>query len=197
MKQIIYFSLAALLLLFAYVVFRIIVRRSYIERGQLSTLSSSLQLLVFLGFFWFPYLYNPPEWGWFWIANPSIPLGLHTFGLLLVCIGILGAFGIMGWFGIKRAFGITNDRLKKTGPYRFSRNPQILGGYLLVLGTTFQWLSLYMVGWLAIYAIIAHWMILTEEEHLRRIFGEEYVKYCSEVPRYLLSRKKKNKMVSK
>lgn len=193
MKYIIYFPLAVMLLLFAYVVFRIIVRRNYIDRGQLSPFSSGLQLLVFLGFFCFPYLYNPPAWGWFWIGNPSIPLELHALGLSLVCIGILGAFGVMVWFGIQRAFGLANDRLKKTGPYRFSRNPQILGGYLMVLGTSLQWPSLYMVGWFAIYAVIAHWMILTEEEHLGRIFGEEYEAYCLEIPRYLLLKKNKNK----
>lgn len=28
-------------------------------------------------------------------------------------------------------------------------------------------------------------MIITEEEHLSRVFGEEYQRYCSQVPRYL------------
>ena len=28
-------------------------------------------------------------------------------------------------------------------------------------------------------------MVLTEEEHLRRVFGEDYARYCDRVPRYL------------
>jgi protein-S-isoprenylcysteine O-methyltransferase Ste14 len=28
-------------------------------------------------------------------------------------------------------------------------------------------------------------MVSTEEEHLGRVFGEDYRRYCSEVPRYL------------
>jgi len=28
-------------------------------------------------------------------------------------------------------------------------------------------------------------VVLTEEEHLRNIYGEEYVQYCKQVPRYL------------
>jgi protein-S-isoprenylcysteine O-methyltransferase Ste14 len=42
-----------------------------------------------------------------------------------------------------------------------------------------------MLGWLTIYSIIAHWMVVTEEEHLSQIFGEEYTTYCTSVPRYV------------
>jgi len=193
MKHIFYFLLAIVLLLFAYVVFRLIVRHDYTTRGRLSTLSSSLQLIVFIGFFSFPYQFNPPEWTWFWKVSTSSSQGLHLAGLVLIGIGFMGAFGTMAWFGIKRAFGIYIDGLKKAGPYQVSRNPQILGGYLLVIGASLQWPSLYMIGWTLMYAIIAHWMVITEEEHLLRIYGEEYEEYCSEVPRYLLARRKKSR----
>ena len=186
MKQSFYFFLAILLLLFAYVVLRIIVRRDYTTRGRLSTLSSGLQLIVFIGFFSFPYLFNPPEWAWFWMVSASSSRGLYLAGLLLICLGFVGAFGTMAWFGIRRAFGIYIDGLNKEGPYKVSRNPQILGGYLLVIGPSLQWPSLYTIGWILMYAIIAHWMVITEEEHLLRIYGEEYEEYCSEVPRYVV-----------
>jgi protein-S-isoprenylcysteine O-methyltransferase Ste14 len=175
-----------LLLLFAYVVFRLIIRNDYATRGRLSTISSSLQLLVFVGYFMFPYQFNPPEWTWFWMASTSSSKGLHLLGLVIICLGFLVAFGTMAWFGIRRAFGIHVDGLKKVGPYRISRNPQILGGYFLIIGTSLQWPSLFTVGWIFLYAIIAHWMVITEEEYLKKIFGEEYIKYCMEVPRYLL-----------
>ena len=191
MWQIFYFFLAILLLLFAYVVFRLIVRRDYIARGRLSLLSSGLQLIVFIGFFSFPYQFNPPAWARFWMVSTSSSQGLYLAGLLLICVGFIATFGIMAWFGIKRAFGINSEGLMKAGPYKVSRNPQILGGYLFVIGPTLQWPSLYAIGWILIYAIIAHWMILTEEEHLLRIFGQAYEEYCSEVPRYLLVRRKK------
>ena len=190
MKQFIYLLLSTLLLLFAYVVFRLVVRRDYATRGRLSTLPSILQLLVFIGFFSFPYQYNPPEWACSWIGNYSSSQGLYLAGFLLICIGFLVAFGTMAWFGIKRAFGIHIDGLKKVGPYKLSRNPQILGGFLLVIGTSLQWPSLYSLGWILLYAIIAHWMVITEEEHLIQEYGDEYEEYCSEVPRYLFSGRK-------
>ena len=185
MLQIAYLSLIGLLLIFAYIVFRIIVRHDYAVRGKLGVISSSLQLLVFAMFFAFPYLFNPPEWGWFWMMGDSSSRGLRLAGLLLICSGFVVAFGIMIWFGIGRAFGLHTRGLVKVGPYRISRNPQILGGYLLLMGTTLQTPSLYMVGWMLSYVLIAHWMVTTEEENLHQIYGEEYEAYCSEVPRYL------------
>ena len=185
MRPLVYFFLAALLLAFAYVVFRRIVRRDYAARGRLGTLSSSLQLLVFVAFFGFPYLYNPPEWALFWLASSSSSQALYPAGLLVMCAGFVLAFGTMAWFGFGRALGTHGTGLKKAGLYRLSRNPQILGGYLLTIGTAIQRPSLYALGWVLCYGIIGHWMVITEEEHLLRVCGEEYAAYCSEVPRYL------------
>ena len=181
--------LAFLLLSFAYFVFRRIVRRDYLERGKLSPLASMLQLLVFSVYFFFPHLFNPPEWAWFWKLSSSETRYGQLIGLVIICIGFLVAFGTMAWFGIGKAFGLNVDGLTIQGPYKISRNPQVLGGYLLVIGTAIQWLSIYSIGWILMYAIIIHWMVMTEEEHLSQIYGEEYEKYCSKVPRYLISLK--------
>jgi protein-S-isoprenylcysteine O-methyltransferase Ste14 len=185
MKEIVVFVLAALLLLCAYFVFRILVRRAYAAQGRLSAPLSGLQLLIFLGFFCFPYLYNPPEWGNFWQVSKAPNPALAQAGLIIICAGLVGAFGTMAWFGLKQAFGVANEGLTQSGPYRFSRNPQILGGYLMVIGCSLQWPSLYSLGWILMYALIMHWMVITEEEHLRKVYGEAYETYCSEVPRYL------------
>lgn len=182
---------AILLLLFAFIVFRRIVRRDYLEREKLSTFASMLQLLVFCGYFLFPYLFNPPEWAYFWrLSNSGTRYG-QLIGFVIICLGFLVAFGTMAWFGIGKAFGLNGSGLTSRGPYRVSRNPQILGGYLLVFGTAIQWISLYSLGWVVLYAIIAHWMIVTEEEHLSQVYGEEYEKYCSKVPRYLIGQKER------
>ena len=113
-------------------------------------------------------------------------MALQIMGLALIVVGLILAFGTMAWFGIRRAFGVEVRELVRQGPYRFSRNPQIVGGYLLVIGALCQWPSFAMVVWLVVYSIIAHWMVITEEEHLLRVFGEEYQEYCAEVPRYIL-----------
>jgi protein-S-isoprenylcysteine O-methyltransferase Ste14 len=190
LKLLFYVLLSALLLLFAYYIFRILVRQEYKARGRLSPLTSGLQLLVFLGYFLFPYVYNPPAWASFWMKTSMQPPGLFLPGLVLTCLGMALAFGVMAWFGFGIAFGVNIEGLRKIGPYRVSRNPQVLGGYLMVLGISLQWPSLYALGWIGMYALIMHWMVLAEEEHLSRIFGEEYVMYCQKVPRYLWIRKR-------
>jgi protein-S-isoprenylcysteine O-methyltransferase Ste14 len=181
--------LTFLLLGAAYLVFRVIVRRNYHDRGYLTWMSSTLQLLVFVGLMSYPYLFNPPEWVSFWLmAGPTSPQQ-QIAGLIIILLGFLIAFGTMAWFGLRRAFGLETQELIRSGPYRLTRNPQILGGYLFVVGVTVQWLSGYMVAWIAMYGLISHWMILTEEEHLQQVFGDEFISYCEQVPRYLLKRR--------
>jgi protein-S-isoprenylcysteine O-methyltransferase Ste14 len=147
---------------------------------------SIIQLLVFIALMSFPYLFNPPDWPWFWRLPGSATRVVQVIGVILISLGIIVAFGTMAWFGIWRAFGFNVTGLITIGPYRLSRNPQILGGYLLVVGTAVQWRSVYSFGWILLYALLGHWMILSEEEHLNRVFGDAYEAYCSKVPRYLL-----------
>ncbi len=185
MKLTVYFASAAVLVIAALVVFRIFVRRDYKQTGRLTTFSSFLELLVWGAYMSFPYLYNPPEWILF--LSPDVPVGetLRIIGIICILAGFITAFGTMFWFGPYRAFGLQVDRLIQTGLYRYSRNPQIVFGSLLVIGTFILWPSWYALGWVALYGIVSHIMVLTEEEHLRDVYGEEYVSYCKRAPRYL------------
>jgi protein-S-isoprenylcysteine O-methyltransferase Ste14 len=178
----VYFLSAFGLLLLAYLVFRVIVRRDYRRRGRLTPLSSMLDLLVWSVLIFFPYTYNQASWPWFWLYTGSIS---QILGFILIVAGLALAFVTMFWFGLRRAFGFQVSELIRVGPYRFSRNPQIVGGALMVLGVGLQWPSIYTLGWLLLFAVVSHLMVLTEEEHLLRVFGEAYREYCAEVPRYV------------
>jgi protein-S-isoprenylcysteine O-methyltransferase Ste14 len=191
MKLAAYLFSTSLLLSFAYMVFRRIVRRSYGSYGHLPLIVSVMQLLVFLAYFGFPYLFNPPYWPWFWRAGDASDRIWQFAGTGLIIVGFAIAFGTMAWFGIIRAFGLSANELITQGPYKICRNPQIIGSYLLVFGIALQWPSPYAFGWVLMFALISHWMIITEEEHLSRIFGEEYKGYCSEVPRYVIGTRKR------
>jgi len=174
-----------LLLGLAYLVFRIIVRGDYQRRGRLSAVTSALELLMFMAVFCFPFIYSDTGWGWFWSSSAPVGSTRWITGMLVVGLGFLASFGTMFWFGLRRAFGVQVEGLVRSGPYRFSRNPQVLGGFLLVLGCCLIWPSWYNLGWILLYAFTAHMMVVTEEEHLKDVFGEEYEVYCRETPRYL------------
>jgi protein-S-isoprenylcysteine O-methyltransferase Ste14 len=177
-----YLISAGLLLGGAYIVFNFVVAGSYKDRGRLNWWASSLQLLIFIAFFCFPYLYMPPSWAWDWYPNGTWN---RLAALVLVIIGLGCSFGIMVWFGLRRAFGIEIKGIVRIGPYAYSRNPQMLGGWLAVLGVFIYLPSWYGLGWVLIWSLIGHWMIAAEEDHLRRVFGEVYERYCKETPRFL------------
>ncbi len=181
----VYFMAAVLLLGSALVVFRVVVRRDYQRKGRLTLLSSFLELLVWGLFFGFPSLYNPHGWAVFWSSEVPVPTPFRIAGITCITAGLVSAFGTMIWFGTRRAFGLAVNKLIQSGPYRLSRNPQVVAGSLLVIGTILLWPSWYALGWAGLYGGVAHMMVVTEEEHLREVFEEEYEIYCERVPRYL------------
>jgi len=181
LQAVIYLISAALLLILAYFVFNHIVPRDYLQKGRLGRLTAILQLIIFVGFFCFPYLYLPVQWAWDWMPNGTWN---RLTAVVLVCLGMILAFETMIWFGMLRAFGLKVEGLVRNGPYRYSRNPQMVGGWVMVVGVFVYQPSLYSLGWLVIWAIIGYWMVTNEEIHLHRQFGEEFECYCATMPRY-------------
>jgi protein-S-isoprenylcysteine O-methyltransferase Ste14 len=182
MQVAIYLISAGLLLAAAYIVFNLVVAGDFKSKGRLGWWSSLLQLGIFFAFFCFPYLYMPPEWSWDWLPDGT----WNRFtALVMVIVGLGSCVGIMFWFGLRRAFGLEVKGIIHTGPYRYSRNPQMLGGWLAVLGVLVYSPSIYGLGWVLIWATIGHWMVSVEEDHLHRIFGQAYEDYCEKTPRYL------------
>jgi len=99
--------------------------------------------------------------------------------------GALIGFGSMAWLGVRRSFGLRVGDLLASGPYSFSRNPQIVGGTLMITGVAWLWPSWYALGWAVLWPVMFHPMVLTEEEHMQRIFGEGYRRYSEQVARYI------------
>ena len=75
--------------------------------------------------------------------------------------------------------------LMTDGPYRLSRNPMLSGIFLYLIGCCL-WLGTWQsaVVFLVFVAIMLV-QVRTEEERLRRDFGEEYEEYCKRVGRFL------------
>lgn len=108
----------------------------------------------------------------------------HAGGVLMLAVGIIGSVVSISQLGRERTEGVETS-LKTDGLYRYSRNPQVVAnivtivGYLLVMGTT----AVVAVG---VTGVI--WLLLmpfAEEPWLEDEFGEEYVQYREDVPRYL------------
>ena len=75
--------------------------------------------------------------------------------------------------------------LTQSGIYHWSRNPQYVGYLLFLLGFALTDWSIWCLAALLVVAISLHLLVLIEEEHLRRVFGEQYIDFCQRVPRYV------------
>jgi protein-S-isoprenylcysteine O-methyltransferase Ste14 len=176
----VYLISALVLLIASFVVFRIFVRRDYWRKGRLTPFSTFLEVLIFALHGTFTYIYIPSDWPVLHIS----PL-LNVIGVISMGGGLAIVITAMVGLGLCRSLGQEANALKQPGLYRATRNPQIVGYALLVIGYAALWPSWFALGWVALYAAIAHTMVLTEEEHLRNTHGQEYVQYCKQVPRYL------------
>jgi protein-S-isoprenylcysteine O-methyltransferase Ste14 len=165
--------------------FRIRTRREYRERGRLSSASSVLELALWLAYAAVPFAYNPPCWPYVWTCASSSHGSAAVAGYLFITLGAIIGFGSMIWLGLRRSFGHPVGELEYSGPYRFSRNPQVVGGTLMVAGVAILWPSWYAVGWALLWVAMFHPMVLTEEEHLQRVFAGAYEDYRRRVPRYV------------
>jgi protein-S-isoprenylcysteine O-methyltransferase Ste14 len=72
------------------------------------------------------------------------------------------------------------------GLYRFVRNPVYVGVFLLIASRAVLFWSLPIVLYLALVATCVQlFIVLYEEPHLCKIFGEQYLEYCRRVPRWI------------
>jgi len=184
MNTTVYFVSAAVLLIAAFVVFRVIVRRDYQRKGRLTWFSGLLELLIFSLWAWFAYEYSPSDW-------PALHVGLtiKIIGWILFAGGFTVTFVAMGWLGMARSFGWAPDVLKQSLFYGVTRNPQSVAFMLGMIGYLMLWPSWYGLGAVILVAAMVHVMILTEEEHLLAVHGDEFARYCERVPRYLALRR--------
>lgn len=168
------------LALIAVVVFRVPVRRDYRRQGRLSVLSSSLQIVVFGLLMTLTWMSSRSPW-----PDPHVGLVPSTIAWCLLGLGCVVTVIAMARLGLPRSLGRGAAQLAQAGPYGTSRNPQIVGfgamalAYALLSGT---W---YTLGIVLVYALVAHLMVVAEEEHLLRTHGERYRQYLRQVPRYV------------
>lgn len=122
-----------------------------------------------------------------------IPSFIKTPGLvkwISLCLWVSGFLLLFAArFEMGNSFRIGSPRentsLKVDGLYKFSRNPMYLGVYATILASILYTMNPVFL-FLGIAVIKIHReIILAEEWHLLKVFGEEYKNYCSRVRRYL------------
>lgn len=156
------------------------VRVDYAARGKLTFPSTVLQIVMFALHGVASYSFLDSRLSEVKTASP-----LFACAVALMVVGLLATFAGMGRLSWGDTVGRSVTGLRTTGPYRFTRNPQLVAYFVFLAGYALLWPSWLGLAWLGLYGLIAHLMVLTEEGHLRRVFGGEYEDYCQRTPRYL------------
>jgi len=104
-----------------------------------------------------------------------------TIGVMLFTLAIIR----LGTFSLRVGLAQEETALRTTGVYRFSRNPMLLGLYLMAFGS-----ALYVqcpINWILVIIALTvhHKIILAEEVFLQSRFGEQWIRYHKNVHRYL------------
>jgi protein-S-isoprenylcysteine O-methyltransferase Ste14 len=78
------------------------------------------------------------------------------------------------------------QRLVVRGVYRHVRNPMIAGVFFVLLGEVVLAASLPLLVWFAVFVVVnAVYIPLVEEEGLVKRFGDDYLTYKQNVPRWV------------
>lgn len=181
--MILYLLLSGIFIVFGFLVFRVVVRNDYLKKDKLSTVSYSLEVIVFAIHANMMYLFNPAKWPTF----PDLPENfiLKIVASIVLCFGVI--ILLISWFsmGTKESFGQDKNNLRTNGIYSYTRNPQLVGYGILILSIVIIYFNWESVGWFLQFIIISYFMIQSEEEFLKHIYGIEYEKYCAKVPRII------------
>ena len=148
-----------IVILIALVIFRIFARRDYLKNGSLSAFSTFLEFLIFGLHANQPYLYLETPWPQF----PPLPASSFQIfaGFLVISLGLLATLAIMAHLGFGITIGEQPQQLRCTGPYAWSRNPQLLTYAVVLLGFAILYPSWQAAAWVCLYGVIAHIMVLT------------------------------------
>jgi protein-S-isoprenylcysteine O-methyltransferase Ste14 len=162
-------AVSALALLYA--------RREYRRRGRLSWKGLSLLCAMLL----LPNLVIDLATRFRWPSEP-----LAWIGVAIAAAGIaLCLAGMLRFRSLSQVLCLDPGALADAGPYRFSRNPQYLGWLLFLLGFSLTDWSRWCLAAIGVVAVSLHLLVLIEEEHLERTFGEPYRAFHRQTPRYL------------
>src|SRR5206468_1133608 len=72
------------------------------------------------------------------------------------------------------------------GVYRHVRNPMISGVFFVLLGEAVLAVSLPLLGWFAVFVVVnAAYIPLAEEPGLVKRFGDDFLTYKQNVPRWI------------
>ena len=125
-----------------------------------------------------------PAWPWAIVAAILIVAGLILSIWAIVHMKKVGEGNPFDAYNHEVA--PRTKHLMTDGPYRFSRNPMLVGVYVYDLGILLWLQSWWPLLVFAVEVIFLTLQVRSEEKRLETDFGDEYRAYKQRVPRYFL-----------
>ncbi len=117
----------------------------------------------------------------------EVPPLFQVIGLVSWCFGF--ALLYIGRFEMGSSFRLGTPKeqtnLKVDGLFGLSRNPMYVGMYATIVAAALYTPNLVVIVLGAFVIAVHHSIVLAEENHLQKVFGQEYVKYRKGVRRYV------------
>ena len=113
-----------------------------------------------------------------------LPLKLGTVwfyaGFLIYLLGV-----IIETIAMLDFFTTAVDKPVTKGVYRFSRNPMYFGIFLIFLGTSIACVSWVFLLLTAVFIILSHIVVVSEERFCLQKYGNAYREYLNRIPRWI------------
>jgi len=121
------------------------------------------------------------------ISVVEVPRFLQIIALFLWVSGFVLLY--LGRFKMGNSFRLGTPKeetsLKVDGLFRLSRNPMYVGMYATIAASVLYTANP-LIFLLGLFVIIVHQkIVLAEEEHMQKMFGQKYLDYCNRVGRYI------------
>ncbi|MEK3769054.1 isoprenylcysteine carboxylmethyltransferase family protein [Paenibacillus sp. FSL R5-0887] len=118
----------------------------------------------------------------------DIPV-IHFSGVGVAALGC--SIFIQAMIAMRTSWRVGIDKTTVTklithGIYKYSRNAAFVGFDLMFLGLYLMYPNLLTLLIFILNIAAIHLLILQEEQHLKSVFGDEYIQYANNTPRYFL-----------
>ncbi|HEY3056392.1 MAG TPA: isoprenylcysteine carboxylmethyltransferase family protein [Thermoanaerobaculia bacterium] len=134
-------------------------------------------------------------WTWFvprWIAGGKLNPEVNLPAIVLMSIGgliVLRCVFDFAWRGLGTPAPFDPPRnLVVTGLYRWVRNPMYVGMGIFLIGEALLLPSIrqeMLIMVIILWVVVTLFIVVYEEPTLRRMFGDDYDRYCRNVRRWL------------
>lgn len=152
------------------------------EKGRISPITVAAVFIAFIGSILSTFV---AAWYGYWPVEIPNGVAIAVGGIATAIGAAIYLTARIQFRSYRLAWGLSSDRLVTTGIYRYSRNPQLVGWALILLGVALINKSGAALLLATMFCVSCLIYVPVEERFMERRHGAGYREYKRTVPRYL------------